>query len=101
MVSGNGIEGKVAVVTGGGSGIGEAIVREMAGRGAKVVVADFNLQAAESVVAHAGANDMAAAVKVDVADPPSVEEMVRFAMEKYGRLDIASWRITRTCSSPT
>ena len=81
--------GKVVIVTGGGSGIGEACVKEFAARGAKAIVADFNLPAAERVAAEAGSKDKAAAVKVDVADPPSVEAMVRFALETYGRLDVA------------
>jgi NAD(P)-dependent dehydrogenase (short-subunit alcohol dehydrogenase family) len=82
-------DGKVAIVTGGGSGIGEACVREFLARGARVVVADFNLPAAERIAAEAGSNDKAAAVKVDVADPPSVEAMVRFAVDTFGRLDVA------------
>src|SRR5690606_24242557 len=68
---------------------GEAIVKAMAGRGAKVVVADFNVEAAERVASEVGGKDKAAAVKVDVADPAAVESMVRFATETFGRLDIA------------
>ena len=89
MAAQNSFEGKVALVTGGGSGIGEAIVRELAARGAKVVIADFNLPAAERVAADVGLKDKAVAVKVDVADPASVEAMVQFAVETYGRLDVA------------
>jgi len=89
MAEGDGFEGKVALVTGGGSGIGEAIVKEMAGRGARVVVADFDVPAAERVASEMGGKDQAAAVKVDVADPVAVEAMVRFTTETYGRLDIA------------
>src|SRR5688500_5623349 len=81
--------GKVVIVTGGGSGIGEACVKAFVARGAKAIVADFNLPAAERVAADAGSKDKAAAVKVDVADPPSVEAMVRFALDTYGRLDVA------------
>lgn len=82
--------GKVAIVTGGASGIGEAIVAELARRGAQVVIADFNVEGGERVArAVASAGGQAAAVKADVADPPSVEAMVRFAHDTYGRLDIA------------
>ena len=82
-------DGKVALVTGGGSGIGEACVKEFAARGAKVVVADFNVPAAERVAGGVSGKDTAVAVKVDVADPASVEAMVRFALDTYGRLDVA------------
>lgn len=89
MAENGSFEGKVALVTGGGSGIGEAIVIELASRGAKVVVADFNLPAAERVAAAIGSKDRAQAVKVDVADAPSVESMVSVTLETYGRLDVA------------
>lgn len=89
MASGNEMEGKVALITGGGSGIGEAIVKALADRGAKVVIADFNLAGAENVASGLGGKDRAAAVKVDVADASSVEQMVRFTMDTYGRLDVA------------
>jgi len=82
-------QGKVAIVTGGGSGIGEACVAELASRGARVVVADFNLEGAQRVAAAAGDEDRAAPVKVDVSEPASVEAMIRFAIERYGHLDVA------------
>jgi NAD(P)-dependent dehydrogenase (short-subunit alcohol dehydrogenase family) len=85
----NGFAGKVALVTGGGSGIGEAIVRELAARGATAVVADFNMEGAERVATELGGGKKAKAVKVDVADPSSVEAMVRDAMDSFGRLDVA------------
>ncbi|HEY9898916.1 MAG TPA: SDR family oxidoreductase [Pantanalinema sp.] len=81
---------KVALVTGGGSGIGEACAHDFARNGAKVVVADINLEAAERVVAALkAAGGEAAAVRVDVGNPASVEAMVRFAADTFSGLDIA------------
>ncbi len=77
---------KVALVTGGASGIGEAVVRELAAGGAKVVIADFNLDAAEKLAKEVGS---ASAFKVDVADPVQVEAMVKFAVDTYGALHLA------------
>ncbi|GIW05217.1 MAG: oxidoreductase [Dehalococcoidia bacterium] len=87
MADSNRFDGKVIVVTGGGSGIGEACAALFAARGGKVVVADLNLEAAERVASEIGGE--ARAVHVDVADPASVEAMVRFAVETFGRLDVA------------
>src|SRR6478609_914188 len=63
------LEGKVALVTGAGSGIGEACARLLAERGAKVVVADLKQDAAERVAGDIG--DAALAVAVDVGDVAS------------------------------
>ena len=83
-------ENKVAMVTGAGSGIGAAMARRFAEEGAKVVAADLNEDAAREVAAgiekHGG---IAAAVRQDVGDPASVEKSVEFALEKFGRLDVA------------
>jgi NAD(P)-dependent dehydrogenase (short-subunit alcohol dehydrogenase family) len=82
--------GKVAIVTGGGSGIGEACALELGARGARVVVADLNLDAAQRVADRIATADGAALpIQVNVADPPSVEAMVRRAVDAYGPLDIA------------
>lgn len=82
--------GKVALVTGAGSGIGEACAVALSGRGGRVVVADINVAAAERVVRGiTEAGGAAAAVKVDVADPSTAETMVRFAVETFGGLDVA------------
>ena len=84
----NSLSEKVAIVTGGGSGIGEGLCRELARRGARVVVADINSGDAGRVArAIAGQGEQATASTVDV----SVEEEVRLLVERtaarYGRLD--------------
>ncbi len=65
------LEGKVAIVTGAGSGFGTGIARKFAGEGARVIVADINLEAAEAVAAEIGG----CAVRVDVASGDSVAAM--------------------------
>ncbi|WP_137152325.1 glucose 1-dehydrogenase [Devosia sp. FKR38] len=83
-------DGKVAFVTGAASGIGEAIAVQLAARGAKVVVADLKLEAAEGVVkAIKAAGGQAAAVAVDVGKIEQVEKAVQFAVDTYGKLDVA------------
>jgi NAD(P)-dependent dehydrogenase (short-subunit alcohol dehydrogenase family) len=77
----------VALVTGGGSGIGQATARLLAARGAQVVVADVDESAAHATAAEIG--PAAAAVAVDVADAASVAAMVAFAVERFGGLDWA------------
>jgi NAD(P)-dependent dehydrogenase (short-subunit alcohol dehydrogenase family) len=83
-------EGKVAIVTGGGSGIGEACCKELAAKGAKVVVSDINLEGAERVVHEiAEAGGTASAVEQDTAKPEDSERVVRHAVETYGALRLA------------
>src|SRR3954465_10975851 len=77
------LKGKVAIVTGAGSGIGEATARLMAREGASVVVADINGTEAERV---AGELHNAVAVEVDVSDEPSVRGMAETAVEWFGGL---------------
>ena len=83
------LAGKVAIVTGGGSGIGRAICRRIAADGAKVVVADYDIDGANAVAAEiAAGGGEAVGVAVDVRDVPQTERMVAQAVERFGRVDI-------------
>ena len=77
---------RVAIVTGGGSGIGEALCRALAARGDTVVIADIDGASAERVAGDIGAQ--ATAAKVDVRDATAVQAVVDETVEKHGRLDI-------------
>jgi NAD(P)-dependent dehydrogenase (short-subunit alcohol dehydrogenase family) len=85
-----GFKGKVAVVTGAGSGIGAAVSRQLGEEGAKVVVADLDADAAHSVAAeicaHGGTAHHCA---VDVTDAGAVEKLIEFAVETCGGLHLA------------
>lgn len=84
------LEGKAAIVTGAGSGIGAAIAKRLAEGGAKVMVADRNLAAATDVAAAiAAAGGTAVVQEVDVADAGSVEAMVAAAVKQFGALNLA------------
>jgi len=78
-------EGKVVFITGGASGLGAATAERFADEGAKVVVADINLEAAKEL---AGRLPEAIALKVDTSDAAAVEAAVAKAVEQYGRIDI-------------
>ncbi|MDC9825396.1 SDR family oxidoreductase [Devosia sp. ZB163] len=82
--------GNVAIVTGGASGIGEAVAKALAAGGAKVVVADLNADAARATAESlTKAGGTAASFAVDVADPKQNEAMVAFAQKTYGGLHLA------------
>jgi len=85
-VTGSRLEGKVALVVGGGSGMGRAGAAAMAAEGAKVVVSDISLERAEAVAASIG--DDAAAMHVDVTSSELVERLVGTTVERFGRLDV-------------
>ncbi|SHM29743.1 3-oxoacyl-ACP reductase [Cryptosporangium aurantiacum] len=76
---------RVAIVTGGGSGIGLATVRRFASEGARVVVADVDEAAGKAAADEVGGTF----VRTDVTDEADVAAMVAAAVDTYGRLDIA------------
>ena len=80
------LDGKVAIVTGGGSGFGAGICAKFVAEGAQVVVADIQLQAAMDVAAALG--PAARALRVDVADGTDVRLMMEAAELHFGRIDI-------------
>jgi NAD(P)-dependent dehydrogenase (short-subunit alcohol dehydrogenase family) len=83
-------EGRVAVVTGGGSGIGAAIAKELAAAGARVVVTDIKAEAAQRVVAEIeGAGGTASAFEANSAVAGDNERMVQHAVDTYGALHLA------------
>lgn len=79
--------GKVAIVTGGASGIGEATVRRLHREGATVVIADIRGDAIDALIAEIGAERMQGIV-VDMMDMRAAEAMVSDVAARYGRLDI-------------
>jgi NAD(P)-dependent dehydrogenase (short-subunit alcohol dehydrogenase family) len=83
-----GVEGRVALVTGGGSGIGRATVRLLAARGARVVAADLDHDNAVATVEGLG-DDVARAVGVDVTDADAFDAAVAEVVAAFGGLDLA------------
>src|SRR6266545_450768 len=83
------LAGRVAIVTGGGHGIGKAYALGLAREGAKVVIAEIDASAAEAAAADLKRQGFEAiAVRTDVADRASVEAMAARAVEAFGRIDI-------------
>src|SRR5277367_457775 len=78
--------GKVAVITGAGSGIGRASAKLFVAEGAKVVVAEIDAALGEATAREAGAG--ARFVHTDVTDEESVRQMVRHATEAFGPIDV-------------
>jgi sorbitol-6-phosphate 2-dehydrogenase len=84
------LQDRVAIVTGGAQGLGEAICRRLVREGAHVVVADLNLAGAERVTAEIAAQtgQRAVAAGVDVTAEDQVAAMVDRAVDEFGRLDV-------------
>ena len=81
------VDGKVAVVTGGGGGIGAAIARALISRGAKVVLTDLNQEAVDGVVAELPAASVAAIVG-DAATDAHIDDAIRLAEQRFGPVDL-------------
>ncbi|AUG82140.1 3-oxoacyl-ACP reductase [Kitasatospora sp. MMS16-BH015] len=81
----NRLEGRVAVITGAGSGIGLATARRLASEGAKVVCADLDERSGKAAALEVGG----LFVQVDVTDEEAVKAMYETAVAEYGSLDIA------------
>jgi len=80
------LRGKVAVVTGGASGIGRASVSRFVEEGARVVIADVDAERGEALANELGAE--AAFLRTDVADAEQVQRLVDFAVERFGGLHV-------------
>ena len=78
------LKNKIAIVTGGGSGFGAGIVKKFIQEGAKVVVADINLENAKKVAIDTGG----LAVEVDVSNSLSFKNLVDKTLEKFGKIEI-------------
>jgi NAD(P)-dependent dehydrogenase (short-subunit alcohol dehydrogenase family) len=75
----------VALITGGGSGIGKALALAITKRGTKVIVTDINLSNAQLVAEECG--ESATSFSLDVTDASAVEKIIKASFEKYGHLD--------------
>lgn len=82
-------QGRVALVTGGASGIGRATCLALAGRGARVAVADINVEGAQQVAEEIGRQGgEARAVRMDVTDRAQVAAAVQEVLERFGQVDV-------------
>lgn len=86
----DGISGKVVVITGASSGLGEATARLLAGRGAKLVLAARRKDRLDALVAELGAElgGEALAVETDVSDRAAVQALADAATERFGQVDV-------------
>lgn len=83
------LEGKVAVVTGGGAGLGAECARVLAFHGAKVAVVDINGEAAAGVAAEVeGMGGQALALQTDLLSESAIQAMVTAVMSRFGRIDV-------------
>ena len=81
------LTGKVAMITGGAAGIGFATAKILAGCGARVVIAQLDVDRAGDAVKHLGPS-RALALEIDIRDPGSVKDCVAKAVEAFERIDV-------------
>ncbi len=83
------LKDRVAIVTGGGSGLGQSMCVEMAKEGAKIVVADVSMDNAdETINLVKSEGGQAISVEVDVADATKIDSMIKTVLNEYGSIDI-------------
>lgn len=82
------LAGKVAVVTGGASGIGLAAAKMYLAKGAKVVLADFNEEGGKQAVQDLKGDGEVEFFQVDVSSEEAVENMIKFAVDTFGTIDV-------------
>src|SRR5256885_13408636 len=85
----NSLDGRVAIITGAGQGIGRAFAKAFAAQGAIAIIAERNHERGEAVAAEiAAAGGRSRAITTDVADPHSVAAMAKAVDGEFGRIDI-------------
>lgn len=82
------LEGEIAIVTGGGSGIGRGVAQALAGEGVKVVVCGRRKSRLEETVTAIGQQGTALAVQADISKEEDVKRLVQETLDAYGRIDI-------------
>jgi NAD(P)-dependent dehydrogenase (short-subunit alcohol dehydrogenase family) len=96
------IDNQIAIVTGGGGGIGGAVADRFAREGAKLAVVDIDADAAKAQAARLAKKGAdAIAIAADVTNEQSVRTMVQAALDRWGRIDICHCRRRSGSQSPT